>query len=156
MNPPMNLSCGRCQRIQPFSGSPLSCTVCGWVLGQSFDGGEPTPKFTPREDPIKKFISGKMRPAFEKFLKIVVFGGLALCGLIVAIDWLRPEREKLAEEYSIPVSKVIIDEKPHGYDFDDAPLGNKHCHFEKEITPMRECATCPVTSVYVNWRKVAE
>lgn len=30
----MNLSCGQCQRIQPFSGEPLRCEVCGWSLSQ--------------------------------------------------------------------------------------------------------------------------
>ena len=27
----MNLSCGKCKAIQPFSGVPPTCEVCGWV-----------------------------------------------------------------------------------------------------------------------------
>jgi hypothetical protein len=69
---------------------------------------------------------------------------------------MRPEKEKLAEQYNIPQDKVLIQAKPHGCDFDDAPLGNKHCHFEKRIDTVKDCPTCPVKLVYVNWQRVEE
>jgi hypothetical protein len=49
-----------------------------------------------------------------------------------------------------------MDPKPHGCDFDDAPLGNKHCHYEKQVDAARACSECPVTAVYVSWRKIEE
>jgi hypothetical protein len=27
----MNLSCGKCRVVRPFSGDPLKCDICGWV-----------------------------------------------------------------------------------------------------------------------------
>ena len=71
---------------------------------------------------------------------------------------LRPEKERLADEYHISQDKVFIEAKPHGCDFYDAPLGNKHCHFEKQMDAVKACPApdCRVTAVYVSWRKVQE
>jgi len=33
--PTINLSCGYCGAIRPFTENPPTCTVCGWVLGTS-------------------------------------------------------------------------------------------------------------------------
>jgi len=47
---------------------------------------------------------------------------------------------------------------PHGCAFDDAPLGNKHCHYEKVVETTKACpeAECKVTAVYVAWQKVQD
>lgn len=141
----MNLSCGQCRKIQPFSGEPLRCEVCGWMI-EAPSGGEPTPYFKPKlkKDPVWVYLRG--------------LGSIVMLILVVQfIAYLfRSEKEKLAEKYNISVDRVIIEMKPHGCDFDDAPLGNKHCHYEKDVLPMRDCDACPVKSVYVSWRKVEE
>jgi hypothetical protein len=45
-----------------------------------------------------------------------------------------PDKDYLSSKYNVPVERVSIQPKPHGCDFDDAPLGNKHCHYEKHVS----------------------
>jgi hypothetical protein len=94
----------------------------------------------------------------KTFQRLFVWG-LSIVGLLLLLQiWLTPEKDRLAQQYQIPEDKVIVDSKPHGCDFDDAPLGNKHCHYEKQVDVMRECpgSNCKVSGVYVSWRKVEE
>ncbi len=79
-------------------------------------------------------------------------------GLAIVVPWLTPEADRLAEQYHVSEDKIAVEPKPHGCDFDDAPLGNKHCHYEKSVDVTRACPTddCRVTAVYVSWRKVEE
>jgi hypothetical protein len=88
------------------------------------------------------------------FVWAVAIGG----GLMLLIDLLTPEKERLADQYHVSQDAVVVEPKPHGCDFDDAPLGNKHCHFEKVVTTEKACPSpsCRVTSVYVGWRRVEE
>lgn len=151
----MNLSCGQCRKIQQFSGEPLRCEVCGWSLNQPTAENSWNPYFKPRENPIRKSLD-TLQSFLEKAVKVAVLAGLAIVGLMLLVEWLTPEQDKLAEKYNIAKDKVIIESKPHGCDFDDAPLGNKHCHYEKDVLPMRDCDSCPVKSLYVSWRKVEE
>ena len=51
--------------------------------------------------------------------------------------WLTPEKQQLAEKYQISQEAVSIASKPHGCDFEDAPLGNKHCHYERKEEAVR-------------------
>jgi hypothetical protein len=77
---------------------------------------------------------------------------------LVIYYWFTPEVDHLAEQYKVSKDKVIIQPKPHGCDFDDAPLGNKHCHYEKSVDVERTCPgpNCQAIAVYVLWRKVEE
>jgi hypothetical protein len=90
--------------------------------------------------------------------KLLVWGVVIVGGLLAAEHWFTPEKQRLAQEYNIPQDRVFILAKPHGCDFDDAPLGNKHCYFEKQVNTVKECPApdCRVTAVYVTWRKVEE
>jgi hypothetical protein len=45
----------------------------------------------------------------------------------------RSDSDKLSSEYNVPVERVSAPPKPHGCAFSDAPLGDKHCHFEKYV-----------------------
>jgi hypothetical protein len=89
---------------------------------------------------------------------IFIWGVAIICGIMLLVYWLTPEQERLSNQYRISQDKVVIEPKPHGCDFDDAPLGNKHCHYEKQVDVGRACGTpsCKVTGVYVSWRKVEE
>jgi hypothetical protein len=76
-------------------------------------------------------------------------------GLIAADYWLTPEQQRIANEYHISKDKVFIEPKPHGCDFNDSPLGNKHCHYERKEEAAKD-EQGRVTFVYVYWNKVQE
>jgi hypothetical protein len=73
-------------------------------------------------------------------------------------DILTPGRYQLALKYGLTVDQVFIDPKPTGCDFTDAPLGEKHCHFEQNVFLERECftASCPVKRIRVSWYRVRD
>jgi hypothetical protein len=138
----MNLSCGKCRAIRPFSGNPPKCDVCGWVYAVSKE-----------EEHLDLADLGRV------MLKLIVSGGAILIGFgLVWTYWVMSEKERLAQQYRVSQDKIVVEPKPHGCDFDDAPLGNKHCHYEKQVEVQRACPgpDCQVTSVYVSWRKVEE
>ena len=138
----MNLSCANCKAIRNFSGDPPKCDVCGWTVNAA-------PKYG-----LKQGIENLARG----LVKAVGYLFLVLIGGYIFYQFFLPDRIKIANEYNLPESQVFVETKPHGCDFEDAPLGNKHCHYEKEVMPQRSCdrPDCPVTSVYVSWRKVEE
>ena len=73
-------------------------------------------------------------------------------------DLLTPGKYQLALKYNLTEDQVFMDEKPKGCDFTDAPMGDKHCHYEQSLNVVRECLTpnCPVKRVYVSWQKVRD
>jgi hypothetical protein len=89
---------------------------------------------------------------FAVFWAVVAAIGYVLY-LIFASD-----QARISNEYNVPQDHVFVYPKPHGCDFDDAPLGNKHCHYEKHVDVERACPApdCRVASVYVSWSKVDE
>jgi hypothetical protein len=44
-----------------------------------------------------------------------------------------PDNEQLANKYSVSVERVSAPPKPHGCAYNDAPLGDKHCHYDKHV-----------------------
>jgi hypothetical protein len=90
----------------------------------------------------------------QLFIWAIVFVG----GMALLVYWFTPEKERLAQQYNVSQDAVIIEPKPHGCDFTDAPLGEKHCHYQKVVDTDKACPApdCRVTSVYVHWRKVEE
>jgi hypothetical protein len=99
----------------------------------------------------------------QALLKVLGRGvGLVIVGLVWWYFLLTPKKQslkqRLADEYKVTRDQVFIAPKPYGCDFGDAPLGNKHCHFEKVVDVERACPApdCRVTAVYVSWRKVEE
>jgi hypothetical protein len=58
---------------------------------------------------------------------------IAAIGFGVYYFFFMPEKDRLSGRYNVPIERVDAPPKPHGCDFDDAPLGNKHCHFEKHV-----------------------
>lgn len=69
--------------------------------------------------------------------------------------FLTPEEQHLAQKYHVSQDAVFVTPKPHGCDFEDAPPGNKHCHFDRKEEAMRD-ERARVTAVYVTWDKVQE
>jgi hypothetical protein len=84
------------------------------------------------------------------FLVFVVYGWI--------VSAFQTEQEKLAAQYHIAKKNVVVEPKPHGCEFDDAPLGNKHCHYHESVETIRACGEpdCRVTSVYVSWKKIED
>src|SRR2546429_6855639 len=63
----LNLSCGQCKSIRPFSGTPLTCDVCGWVYTpasrQALPHGVSSAQqaahpYTPKENSIGDMLGG--------------------------------------------------------------------------------------------------
>lgn len=138
----MHLSCLRCKTIQSFSGEPPKCDVCGWVCDIQ------------RQQPANTNRS-RVRRELKQLLWVVV---VMAVGIPILMYWGTSEEERLASKYNIPPKNVFIQPKPHGCDFGDAPLGDKHCHFEKVVDVERTCpdSGCAVKYVYVSWKKVDE
>lgn len=109
-------------------------------------------------DSKKSSVMDKVGDAVTAFLKIVFLGVGFVIVIYFAVYYLQSDANRIASDYSIPADKVVMDPKPHGCAYNDAPLGDKHCHFEKEVDVFRECEepNCKVLSVHVSWRKVSE
>jgi hypothetical protein len=101
-------------------------------------------------------------PNWEKvkhgIFKLFVWGFVVVSGLMLLGYWLTTEKQRLAHQYHVSQDKIVVEPRPHGCDFDDAPLGNKHCHYEKVVDTERVYpgAECRVTGVYESWHRVDE
>lgn len=72
------------------------------------------------------------------------FVGAILWGLgAYVVVWLAPEAEwaykwrYAAEKEGFDGAKIRVNRKPHDCDFLTAPLGSKHCHYERRIDTIR-------------------
>ena len=157
----MNIPCDDCKTIRPFSGQPLRCDVCGWECAASSGHKTDVP---PREP---AFGRGEDRVALGVLLRVGIWGVLILGAGYLVVQYLAPERHpdiltpgkyQLALKYHLTEDQVFMDAKPKGCDFTDAPLGDKHCHYEQSLNVVRQCLTpnCPVERVYVSWHKVRD
>ena len=130
--PAMNLSCGKCKSIRPFSGNPPKCDVCGWVCGtlESESFGSPLKEYARRPHVPRASKSTETFEGFGCLLGLVVVAAIAY-----GIYYFRfmPDSEYLSSKYNVPIERVDAAPKPHGCAFNDAPLGDKHCHFEKHV-----------------------
>jgi hypothetical protein len=95
---------------------------------------------------------------------------LIIVGIAVYYMFFAPDRDKLADKYQIPADRIYIQPKPHGCAYNDAPLGDKHCHYEKHVTVYSKdglviekdgsrvtaCPSCAVWSVEQTWEKIEE
>ena len=161
---PRCLSCGEfsnCLTIDPCE----HCGVKNWdestVLKPDWLPPKPAwvpPKFNRSPASWTSKATDGITKATNFLLKAA--GVLAGSAVVVYVLYLilASDQTKLSYEYDVPEDHVIAQPKPHGCDFDDAPLGNKHCHYEKHVDVERVCPQpdCRVTSVYVSWTKVDE
>jgi hypothetical protein len=170
----MNIPCGNCKTIRPFSGEPLKCDVCGWKYDAASGHKTDVPQqelavIWPEEE------KGRGEGGWRGEEKVALGGLLrvGLCGVLIVVavfllvqflarekhpDILTPGKYQLALKYHLTEDHVFMDPKPKGCDFTDAPLGDKHCHYEQSLNVVRQCQTpnCPVERVYVSWRKVRD
>jgi hypothetical protein len=136
----MNLSCGQCKRIQPFSGEPPKCDVCGWVCGTKTPATENSSKSQSFGEPIKDYArvtqtpkASKSSDNFEGLGCLLALVVVAAIGFGVYYFIFMPDKDYLSSKYNVSAERVNAAPKPHGCDFDDAPLGNKHCHYDKHV-----------------------
>jgi len=173
----MNQPCDRCKAVRPFSGDPPKCTVCGWefpVSGPIHNDAASLPKTDlpsveigePDPDGTRTW-TGEQKVALGLLLRVALWGILIVAAVVLAVQFLAPgkrsnvlteSRYGLALKYHLLEEDVDMDPKPAGCSFTDAPVGEKHCHFEQDINVVRECLTpnCPVKHVYVSWHKVRD
>ena len=159
----MNFPCDNCKAIRPFSGEPLTCEVCGWEVRDA--ASLPKTDVAPLE-PAPVW-TAEQKVGLGLLLRIGLWGVVIVMAAFITVQYLMPEkhpdiltpgRYRLALKYGLTVDQVFIDAKPAGCDFTDAPLGDKHCHFEQNVYLERECLTpnCPIKRVYVSWHKVRD
>jgi len=158
----MNIPCDNCKTIRLFSGEPPKCEVCGWECDASSRHKTDVP---PREP--ESLWTGEQKVQLGGLLRVVLWGVLIVGVVYLLVQFLAPEKHpdiltpgkyQLALKFNLTEDQVFMDPKPGGCDFTDAPLGDKHCHFEQSLNVVRECLTpnCPVKRVYVSWRKVRD
>jgi len=156
----MNLPCQHCKAIRSFSLEPGKCDVCGWERDTSSKADvralEPASRWEGEEQAGRGIL-----------LKVGLWGVLLVGAAVLAVPFLAPSKHPdiltpgkytLALKYGLTEDQVFMDAKPKDCDFTDAPLGDKHCHFEQSLNVVRECPKpdCPVKRVYVSWHKVRD
>jgi hypothetical protein len=84
--------------------------------------------------------------------------------------YFKPDKEVLSEQFHLSKDRVYAQPKPHGCAYNDAPLGDKHCHYEKHIivyskdglviekdgNRVQQCPSCLPWSAEVTWEKIEE
>jgi len=162
----MNIPCDNCKTIRAFSGEPPRCEVCGWERDASSRHKTDAP---PRE-PASLWRGEEevgQKVGLGGLLRVGLWGCLIVGAGYLLVQYLAPEKHpdiltpgkyQLALKYHLTEDQVLMDAKPKGCDFSDAPVGDKHCHYEQSLNVVRECLTpnCPVKRVYVSWRKVGD
>lgn len=158
----MNFVCDNCKAVRPFSGQPLACDFCGWQRNSASRQATNVPA----EEPAQVW-AGEQKVALGVILRVVIGGILVVGAVYLVAEWASsgkqsglqtPGKYQLALKYNLTEDQVFMDPKPSGCDFTNAPLGEKHCHFEQDLNVVRECLTpnCPVKRVYVSWHKVRD
>jgi hypothetical protein len=119
----------------------------------------------------KAKINTALTPIAELFvnitelLKSVFVFLLIVCLLVFAVWWLIPDdwSVKYAAEYMVAPDKVVIDHKPYDCDWDSAPIGSKHCHYETIVVlysqagdVLKASEAANPAKVYVAWKKVED
>jgi hypothetical protein len=156
----MNFVCDKCKAIRPFCGEPPKCGVCGWERNAASNQGTNVP-------PGEQVWTGEQKVGLGVLLRVVIWGIALVAVVFVTVqffvlrkhsDFQTPGKYRLALKYGLTEDEVFMDQKPAGCDFTDAPLGDKHCHFEQDLNVVRDCLTpnCPVKRVYVSWHKVRD
>ena len=114
----LNLSCGQCNAIRSFSGTPSSCNVCGWVYNTSSKQTKSAPAQTRTDF------------SFGTLINLIIFALIVY--VILPASWTDPFL--YSTEYSIDSDQVHRNTRPTDCDFIHAPLGDKGCHYKKMVT----------------------
>src|SRR5262249_16234661 len=94
-----------------------------------------------RPEPV---LSLKVREPCAMAMAVTFYSLLALLPLI----WLWPYlsfdfgKSWIAFRYRVPLERIVFSEEPHDCEYDTAPIGNKHCHYEAKVFTV-SAADCP-------------
>jgi hypothetical protein len=70
--------------------------------------------------------------------------------------WLFPQSKfGYRAKYNVSDDRVIIERKPYDCEWETAPLGAKHCHYERTVHTETD-QHGNVTALYVSWQKVQD
>ena len=103
-------------------------------------------------------VAQKVRTTLDALLGFTILA--VVFGLPTYIVWgLLPDRWTNAMKYGliyhVGADHVYSDSKPKDCDWGHAPIGDKACHYTKQVIPVRDDSG-HVTTVYVTWEKVPE
>jgi hypothetical protein len=113
---------------------------------------------------IAEWLVSAARGAARGLKKLLIIG-LILGGLAFAVWWVIPDdwKIKYAVEYMVDTNQVVIEPKPHDCEWDTAPLGSKHCHYDRHEmrfdakgNPAQSWNEGPNDKIIVMWEKVSE
>jgi hypothetical protein len=110
-------------------------------------------------------------PVRSIFVVLEWLFGIAILALVVW--WLLPDdwRIKYAAEYMLDPDQVAVERRPHDCEWNSAPLGDKHCHYEAMVTvynqdgkvietsfgkPDSEPSDQKPTKARVEWRRITD
>jgi hypothetical protein len=117
--------------VLSFSGKPRgesSTKTYGQKLGDELFGS-PLKDYA-RIPPPKVSLSSEFSGLLGWLSGLVV---VVVIGYCVYYFFFMSDRDYLSSKYNVPIERVDAASKPHGCAFNDAPLGDKHCHFEKHV-----------------------
>jgi hypothetical protein len=82
----------------------------------------------PRPKPLLQDIKDTVSAVLKWLFGIMV--------LAFVVWWLLPDdwRIKYAAEYMIDSDQIVIEYRPYNCEWDSAPIGSKHCHYESVVT----------------------
>ena len=58
-------------------------------------------------------------------------------------------------KYSVPFSSVHVDRQPKDCEWSHAPIGDKDCHYKKDVETVRNDSG-RITDIWITWKKVPE
>jgi hypothetical protein len=93
----------------------------------------------------------------KKFLWAVVLLVLAY-QFVHFVEYFYNLPEYYHDKYSVPRTLVFVDVKPHDCEFLSAPMGEKHCHYDRKVVVITPDPPAGIEkkSVYVSWERVEE
>jgi hypothetical protein len=96
------------------------------------------------------------KPLIKDTLKIVggIFLLLALLSLVVIGPWM-PDSIRYAWMYGTNGDHVHVQKKPTDCEWGRAPIGDKGCHYEKQVETERH-GNGQLLDVYVTWQRVQD
>jgi len=60
-----------------------------------------------------------------------------LGGVVILLWWGQNSKLRYAIQYGVDFDRITIEDAPHDCDWDRAPLGNKGCHYKKDVVVIK-------------------
>lgn len=87
---------------------------------------------------VENAVSRVEQAVKDKWSSALIIGWIILGVFLVDVPGsLWHSKFRYEVEYSVPADKVIVATHPHDCAFLAAPLGEKYCHYEREVSTLR-------------------